>query len=155
MKITSDRFGTIEFEEDSVIEFPAGVIGFPEEKGFILIKHGDSSTIGWLQSVETPALAFPVVSAHGFDQYPDVPFEEQAKQAGVEGKDMALLAVLSAKSGTPSTVNLLAPIVVNADTRVAAQVILEGSRFSTRELFVLPGIARSQPPPAATGTDFV
>ncbi len=153
MEIESERFGNIELDEDSVINFPAGVIGFPNERGFILVKHGDSSTIGWLQSIETPALAFPVVSAHGFDEYPDVSLGEVAEKAGVAGDDMAVLAVLSAKSGTPSTVNLLAPIVVNADTRTAAQIILEGSRYSTRELFILPGIARSNPPAAATGTD--
>jgi flagellar assembly factor FliW len=37
----------------------------------------------------------------------------------------------------------LAPIVVNAATRKGAQVILEGTRFSTRELFVLPQAAQS------------
>jgi flagellar assembly factor FliW len=46
--------------------------------------------------------------------------------------------ILSAPRGQPATVNLLAPLVVNADTRNGAQVILENTRFSARELFVLP-----------------
>jgi flagellar assembly factor FliW len=46
--------------------------------------------------------------------------------------------VLSAAPGQPSTVNLLAPIVIDAETRTGTQVVLEGSRFSTRELFVMP-----------------
>lgn len=152
MNIKSDRFGTIELDEQAVIDFKDGVIGFPQENGFVLVQHGDSPFIGWLQSVKSPELAFPVVSAHGLsDAYPDVPIDSAASDAGVEASDdLAVLAVLSAKSGSPSTVNLLAPIVVNADTRKGAQVILEGSRFTTRELFVLPGVATQ-----ATGTDGV
>jgi flagellar assembly factor FliW len=45
----------------------------------------------------------------------------------------------------------LAPIVVNATTRKGAQIILEGTRFSTREFFVLPDAARAQAP--ANGED--
>ena len=63
-----------------------------------------------------------------------------AQAAGVEGseQDYAVLVVLCAPIGQAATVNLLAPVVVNAQTHTGAQVILEGSRFSTREVFVLP-----------------
>ena len=59
---------------------------------------------------------------------------------GIAGEedDFAVLAVLCAPMGQPATVNLMAPIVVNSETRKGAQVILEGSRFSTREVFVTP-----------------
>jgi flagellar assembly factor FliW len=52
--------------------------------------------------------------------------------------DLAILAVLSAPRNQAATVNLLAPLIVNSRTREGAQVFLEGSRFSTRELFVVP-----------------
>jgi flagellar assembly factor FliW len=56
------------------------------------------------------------------------------------------MVVLCALSGQPATVNLLAPIVVNASTRTGAQVILEGTRFSTREFFALPEAVRANKP---------
>jgi flagellar assembly factor FliW len=146
MNIESQRFGTLDINDDELLSFPAGVIGFPTEQRFALVPHHGSGYIAWLQSVTTPGLAFPVVSAHAFgEQYPDVPVSGAAQEAGLSGADdeLAVMVVLCALAGQPATVNLLAPIVVNAATRKGAQIILEGTRFSTRELFVLPQAAQS------------
>jgi flagellar assembly factor FliW len=128
MNIDSQRFGTLDINEDELLSFPAGVIGFPTEQRFAL---------------------FPVVSAHAFGEtYPDVPVGGAAQEAGIDGSEetLAVMVVLCALSGQPATVNLLAPIVVNATTRKGAQVILEGTRFSTREFFALPEAARAKEP---------
>jgi flagellar assembly factor FliW len=149
MNIDSQRFGTLEINEDELLSFPQGVIGFPSEQRFALVPHHGSGYIAWLQSVSTPELAFPVVSAHAFgEQYPDVPVAPAASEAGLDGPEdaLAVMVVLCALSNQPATVNLLAPILVNATTRQGAQVILEGTRFSTREFFALPEAARSQEP---------
>jgi flagellar assembly factor FliW len=58
--------------------------------------------------------------------------------------DFAVLAVLSAPRSQPATVNLLAPLLINSVTRRGAQVFLEGSRFTTRELFAIPAPASGQ-----------
>ena len=82
--VASDRFGTIEANPDDIIEFPSGIIGFPNERQFILVRHGRSDAVAWLQSTQTAALAFPVVSAHGFrGTYPDVPVEDVASANGI------------------------------------------------------------------------
>lgn len=141
MRIETARFGVVEVAEDEIIRFRAGLIGFPAEKDYVLIPHGSSAMIAWLQSVSTPELAFPVASAHGFvADYPDVPLEPVARRADIGDAldDLAILAVLSAPRNQPATVNLLAPLIVNSRTREGAQVFLEGSKFSTRELFVVP-----------------
>jgi flagellar assembly factor FliW len=158
MNIQSERFGTVEIDEQELLNFSAGVIGFPAEQRFALVPHHGSGYIAWLQSVSTPALAFPVVSAHAFGEtYPDVSVLGAAREAGLEGPEdtLAVMVVLCALSGQPATVNLLAPIVVNAATRRGAQVILEGTRFTTRELFVLPQATRAQAPegPAQPATN--
>jgi flagellar assembly factor FliW len=80
-----------------------------------------------------------VVSAHVFgDKYPDVPVEPTLAAAGLgdDAEEVAVMVVLCAPQAQPATVNLLAPIVVNAATRTGAQIILDGSRFTTRELFI-------------------
>jgi flagellar assembly factor FliW len=146
MQINSQRFGVVDLEDDAVLSFPSGIIGFPREQAFALIPHQGSNYLAWLQSVHNPALAFPVVSAHFYgDAYPDISVVEPAHAAGVSGTadDFAVLLVLCAPIGQPATVNLMAPIVVNSETRTGAQVILEGSRFSTREVFVTPQAARA------------
>lgn len=151
MAIMSVRFGSIEAGPEESIELPGGIVGFPNEKEFVLIPHGRSSTLGWLQSKNTPAFALPVVSAHGFGNlYPDVPLDDVARQVGaIEADDeVAVLVVLSAPNAGPATVNLLAPIVVNVATRKGAQLLLEGTRFSTRELFKMPHDSEPETLPA-------
>ena len=144
MQIATTRFGSVEVPEENLIHFKSGIIGFPKEAKFALIPHGQSTLIAWLQSAQTPGLAFPVVSAHGLVlDYPDVPLEPVAEKAGLGGTsdDFAVLAVLCATQLQPATVNLLAPLLINSVTRQGAQVFLEGSRYTTRELFVLPKAA--------------
>lgn len=146
--IQSERFGTIEMASEEVIHFPAGVVGFPAEREFVLVRHGEASVVAWLQSVKTPGLALPVVSAHSLaPDYPDVALEALAERAGLGSNpdELAIVVVLCAPRGLPATVNLLAPIVVNAATRKGAQIFLEGSSFSTRELFALAGAPAAEP----------
>ena len=137
MNISSQRFGALEIGEEQVLQFPEGIIGFPNEREFVLIPHNSTGFLAWLQSTRSPAIALPVVSAHAFgSKYPDVSIEAEAKALGLDEDDVALMVVLSAPQGQPATVNLLAPILVNVTTRRGAQIILDGSRFSTRELFI-------------------
>ena len=152
MNIISHRFGDIEVETADIIRFPNGIIGFPDACEFILLRNESPDIMGWLQCVTNPALALPVVSAHCFvEAYPDVAVDTAAEAAGLgdDVNELAILSVLTAPPGQPATINLLAPIVINAETRVGAQLLLEGSRFTTRELFVLPSAA---PTPTITHT---
>lgn len=156
MNITSQRFGALEIDEEQVLKFPQGVIGFPQEREFVLVPHNATGFLAWLQSAKTPELALPVVSAHAFgEKYPDVDMGSAISDANLGGtpEDLALMVVLCAPQGQPATVNLLAPIVVNAATRRGAQVILEGSRFSTRELFVREPEAEGEAPKAAAAAE--
>jgi flagellar assembly factor FliW len=156
MNIQSQRFGVVEFADDAVVSFPAGVIGFANERRFVLIPHKNSSYLAWLQSATTPALAFPVVSAHAFGtDYADVSIEA-AKVAGVgaRAEECAVMVILCAPQAQPATVNLLAPVVVNLQTRLGAQVILQDNRYTTREPFVLnlrpERVASAEPEQLAT-----
>ena len=65
MEVETTRFGKIQVEEAAVIRFEAGLIGFRNHREFVLVPHGSSSVIAWLQSLVAPDLAFPVLSAHG------------------------------------------------------------------------------------------
>jgi len=144
MKIESTRFGTLEVADDKVIGFPKGLIGFPEEKRFVMVHHKGSDVVAWLQSARTPELALPVVSVHQFGPaYPDVPLDDAAERAGLNGSpdDMAALVVLCANPGAQATVNLQAPIIVDAANWTGVQTILEGTKYTTREVFVVPAAA--------------
>ena len=58
-------FGTIDVEDDKIIHFPMGIIGFENLKNFALIYDIDNeqkSKISWLQSMEEPLMALPVIN---------------------------------------------------------------------------------------------
>jgi flagellar assembly factor FliW len=141
MQIETTRFGTLDIDAQKVIGFPQGLIGFPEEKSFVMVNHRGLEHLAWLQSVRTPSLALPVVGVQAFaPSYPDVSLSDAAKRAGLDGDpdDMAALVVLCASPGAAVTVNLVAPILVDAVRWKGVQTILEGTKFSTREVFVMP-----------------
>jgi flagellar assembly factor FliW len=151
MKIESTRFGTLEIDDKKVIGFPKGLIGFPEEKSFVMVHHKGSDAVAWLQSTTNPALALPVVSVHQFGpNYPDVPLDAAAERAGLDGSpdDMAALVVMCTSPGAQPTVNLAAPIIVDAAKWQGVQTILEGTKYTTREVYVVPAAAAL--PAAAT-----
>jgi flagellar assembly factor FliW len=141
MIIQSDRFGSIDVDAQEILDFPHGIIGFADEHQFVMVRTNRNSAVGWLQSATTPNMALPVVSAHVLvPKYPDVDIVSYAEAAGLGQSldELAVLVVLNAPPGIPATVNLVAPIIVNATTRKGAQLLLEGSRFTTREIFMLP-----------------
>ena len=52
MKTKTTRFGEIEVEESTIIEFVQPIIGFPEHKSFVLLPTSEDSPFVWLQSIE-------------------------------------------------------------------------------------------------------
>ena len=62
MTIETKLFGEIVVDESKLISFPQGIIGFPDLKDFLLVHDGEGeSNIKWMQSVQEPAFAMPVV----------------------------------------------------------------------------------------------
>ena len=118
MKAATRLFGEIEIDESKIITFEDGIIGFPDMKKFTLIfdeeKEGRPS-ISWLQSMDEPEIAFPVMDPlFVCETYNPSVEEELLKNLGTVPQNIKELAV-----------NLKAPIVINTDTRKASQIIVE------------------------------
>ncbi len=136
MIIETSRFGSLDVEEGGLIHMVGGLVGFADLDAFAWVPHKNSQQLAWLQSATHPSVAFPILNAARFleDGYPDVPVEQIAELGGVpfeNANDLALMVVLSASEMAPPTVNLMAPIVINIETRKGAQVVLVNTRFST------------------------
>ena len=52
MIVNTSRFGQVRIDEDRIIRFPQGILGFPRYKRYTLIQPGQDSTFYWLQSVD-------------------------------------------------------------------------------------------------------
>ena len=129
MEINTTRFGTIEIEEEKIINMSRGILGFPEDKRYVLIPHREGSPFHWLQSVDTPGLAFVVASPGRFFQ--DYVFDisdEVEKDLEIESpEEVDCLVIITIPRENPKkpTANLLGPIVINVKKRLARQVVLD------------------------------
>lgn len=133
MKINTVRFGEIEIEKERIFKFALPIIGFNELTDFVLLDLNKDSFFKWLQSVEDPALAFPVVSVFSLnvDYSIDLPDNvvETLKITNVESLLVMNVASIPQDNPQGTTINLLAPIVFNLDELLAGQVILSGSGY--------------------------
>ncbi|MGQ9499590.1 MAG: flagellar assembly protein FliW [Dissulfurimicrobium sp.] len=129
MEIETTRFGRIEIEDEKIITMTKEILGFPSDKRYILFPHRKDSVFYWFQSVTTPWLAFVVMSPHIFcsDYAFELPDSVQ-KDLRLERAEQALvLVIVNIPRSNPKdmTANLLAPLVINMDERLACQVVLD------------------------------
>ena len=64
MLINTRCFGEINLDENKIVTFESGVMGFESFKQFTILYNveDDKSKISWLQSIEVPSLALPIIN---------------------------------------------------------------------------------------------
>lgn len=133
MKIQTEKFGEIEIAEERIFNFALPIIGFNELKSYVIVDFNKDSIFKWLQSVEDPNLAFPIVSVFSMNiNYSiDVPDSvvELLKIENVENLLVMNIASIPQDNPQGTTLNLLAPLIFNLDNQLAGQVILSGSGY--------------------------
>jgi flagellar assembly factor FliW len=139
MQINSNRFGTLEVSEDKFIHFPLGLLGFETQQRFLLIDSDEAAPMRWLLAVDEPDLAFLVVEPTMF--FPDYAFpfaSEDYKLLGmVEGEEVVVACLVVIPSNPAEmTINLMGPLVINAERRIGKQVVLHDGNYSTRERLI-------------------
>lgn len=137
MILETKLFGNVEIDEKKALHFENGLIGFPELKNFFLIRDEEkaSSIICWLQSVEEMAMALPVMDPlKVMESYNPMIEDELLKPLGKLTEDnlMALVTVTVPRDIEKISINLQAPILINADTKQACQLILEDGDYPVR-----------------------
>ena len=135
MMIHTSRFGEIEVDEGSIITFDQGIPGFEEMKRYVLICDDNRLPFAFLQSVEDGNLAFVLTDPFAF--YPDYAFdlpEDVREQLSItKEQEVSVWSIVSVRENIlESTINLLAPIVINNTTKLAQQAVLHGSVYQTR-----------------------
>lgn len=157
MRATTDRFGEIEVSEEAILRFPSGVIGFPRSFRYVLLDHDRHAPFKWLQSLDEAGLAFVVMDPARFkpDYRVEVAPEELAELEPAEGDELVLLVILTVPAADPGrvTANLRGPLVVNARTKLAKQLVLKEDMPIRHPLYPRSGRARADEPavPLAAG----
>ncbi|MBR5969124.1 MAG: flagellar assembly protein FliW [Lachnospiraceae bacterium] len=137
MKITTRIFGEVDIDDGRIITFPKGIIGFPEMQKFAMMYDQEQGlgAIHWLQSLDEPAFAMPVMDPlYVKDDYnPQVEDDvlEDVKPINPE-TTLVLVTVTVPHELEKMTVNLKGPIVINTEKRTAAQIILDEDEYPVK-----------------------
>ena len=137
MKINTKVFGEIEIADEKIIHFPSGIIGFPEMTDFALVHHEEKGVgaIHWLQSVQEPAFAMPVMDPLLVrpDYNPEIDDELLKSIGELIPEEMLVLVTVTVPSDlTKMSVNLRGPIIINAAEKKACQVIIDGEDYAVK-----------------------
>lgn len=149
MQISTTKFGVIEVNEQSIFNFVEPIIGYEDLSEYIIVQHDEDTPFTWLQSVQDPDLSFPVTTAGYFNiEYNfEISDEDAAKIELTSPEELIVLNIATIPSDNPqnATINLLAPVIMNAKNKMAMQIILGNSTYSTRErLFPEQTLAQSK-----------
>ena len=129
------RFGVCTYRESEVLEFPWGLPGFATLRRFIALNLEGQERFVWLQSLDDPTIALPAADPWSiFPEYaPKLPPYATSSLVLDRPEDFATLCVVVVTPGAAEmTMNLLAPIVINLQSRTGRQVTLETGGYSVR-----------------------
>jgi len=138
MLIATKFFGEIDLEEDKIIEFPQGIMGFEGVHKYTLlydIEEGEQPLVSWLQCIEEPGLAIPVMNPlYIKEDYNPVIEDSLLTSFGVMNDDntLVLVTVTVPADATKMTVNLKAPFIINTDTCIGCQIIVENNDYPVK-----------------------
>lgn len=108
------------------LTFARPLAGLPETTDCTLEVVPGARGLHTLHGASGAPRLFLVDAAACLPGYSPMLTDDQARALGLERPEDAELYVVANPSQQPTTVNLLAPIVVNRSTGAAAQVILDG-----------------------------
>ena len=148
MIVHTSRFGTVEVDDDRVIMFARGILGFPRHKGFVLIQPEADATFYWLQSVDAADLAFVVTDPLLFVPDCQVPLREETRQElSLADLSEANVLVIVNKVGDTLTANLQGPLVTAWELKQAfpeAELrVIEGAGHSSGDAGMTEGLVEA------------
>ena len=135
MNIKTKFLGELEINEDSLLIFPDGILGFEESRRFILLDIPDNDVFRVLQDVDHEFVSFIVTDPWGFkgDYDMDIPDNELLKINIRKKEQLAVMNIVTLSDiFEKSTINLLAPILLNAKNGLGRQYVLNNVSYSTK-----------------------
>ncbi len=152
MQVQSSRFGLLEIDESTVINFPWGLPAFEDIKHYALLQHEDGP-LHWLHAIDDPKVAFVVCPPEYLGYRYEIPREKLAPIHLERPEDLVVLVMVSfnrhQKSVRP---HLRGPLLFNVADRLAYQWSMD-SREAGKYIIVQPAkslaedLLSTTPPP--------
>jgi flagellar assembly factor FliW len=133
-------FDELEYQNEALFCFPAGLPGFEDHHNFVFIKKPGLEPLMFLQSLDNRSLCFILLPVGAIERtYRLELTEDEIRELGlaadrkpVVGEDILCAALICNGDTDGPSANLMAPIVVNLHNNVGMQVIHGESSYSHR-----------------------
>lgn len=123
MLISTQRFGTLDLACEDLFLFPSGLIGMETLRQWALIPDADNESLAYLQSTSRGEVALPVISPRAF--FDDYRVRVSERNLSIlklrSGSETYILTTVSDTGGRVTT-NLRAPVILNLEARLGAQL---------------------------------
>ncbi|MBA3003893.1 MAG: hypothetical protein FP813_08590 [Desulfurivibrio sp.] len=131
--VSTSRFGELSVNPEKIITMTSPFLGFPDSKRFMIKPHGEESPFLWLQSLDDPKLAFVAIQAALLiPQYkPEISTLTRQELQNSPDQALEILLILTIPKENPEgmTANLLGPVAIHTEKRLAKQVLQDPTRY--------------------------
>lgn len=141
MLVKTKHFGEVDLDENRIIYFDQGILGFADCKRYTIIfdnEDGERPDITWLQSIDEPDLAIPIISPFLVrpDYNPSVDDDLLSPLGKITPENLVVLVSVTIPSDTTRiSANMKAPFVINAETKKGCQLILDDGDYEVKYYF--------------------
>lgn len=132
-------FGEVEIDEEKVLTFPNGIMGFEEMRRWTIlydIEKGKEGAISWLQSLDMEELALPIISPYSVvSSYSPIVEDEILKPLGeFKDEELVIFLIITIPQENPklTTANFKAPVIINPENKVGLQIIVNNEDYEVR-----------------------
>lgn len=146
VELCSRRFGNFMVPEAHVFVLDPGLVGFPDMRRFVVLESKPGSPFKWMLCLDEPDLGFAVADPADFLAAYAAPLEHAATVLACKPADVALFVLVTIpEKPTEIFLNLLAPIVVDLQTRRGRQMVLEDTKLDPAHRVALGPPATARP----------
>lgn len=139
MVFNSKVHGEILYEEENIITFNKGILGFDELKKFILVDLEEYEPFKLLHSLEDDEIGLIVTSPYDFFEDYEIKLnEETIGNLSIKSpEEVMIITTITLNSDIKKiTTNLQGPIIVNNSNKLGEQIIIDNSKYKVKEPLV-------------------
>lgn len=131
MKVNTKFLGEVEIVDQDILTFEQGLLGLEDEKKFVLLPIDADLPLALLQSIEHVEIGFVVAYPFAFkkDYSFDLSEEDRVQLQIEKEEDVLTYSIVTMKETfQESTINLLAPVIINVGKKLGKQIVLQDSQ---------------------------
>lgn len=132
MKLYTKNYGVKEYDESEIITFPKGIPGFEHLTKFTIFPIEGNPVFNVMHSIEDLAIGLVVVSPfYVMKEYEFKLEDEYINELKIQNESDVLVVntVCLNREMKKITTNLKAPIVININSKIGEQLILDSDKY--------------------------